>query len=168
MTTEQLIGGMVNAIYEEFGEEYPIRTENSEQGFQGPCFYVRCVTPAKNLYFWRRYRRTWLMNICYFPRESEVSSPSEPNAEMNDAAERLFDCLEIFQVGDRLVRTTDKQTAVSDGVLVMSARVQADEIRTAPETVMMETQKTELEVEGWRSEKERPKWTPRSASPVLS
>lgn len=54
MTTEQLIDGMVNAIYEEFGEEYPIRTENNEQGFHEPCFYVRCVTPAKNLYFWKR------------------------------------------------------------------------------------------------------------------
>lgn len=145
MTTEQLIDGMVNAIYEEFGEEYSIRTENNEQGFRGPCFYVRCVTPTKNLYFWKKYRRTWLCNVCFFPNETEISEITEPNAEMNDAAERLFDCLEMFPAGGRMVRSLGKQTAVSDGVLVMSFHIQSDEIRSDP-TVMMETHETEVEV----------------------
>lgn len=145
MTTEQLITGIVGAIYGEFGGDYPIRTENNEQGFDSPCFYVKCVRPSKNRYFWRRFYRTWLISVYYFPHEKEMGSAYEPNQECNEVAERLFDCLDMFKVGEAFVDSKDKETTMSDGVLVMTFNIHTYEIQ-ADSTEAMQTQKTTMEV----------------------
>ncbi len=145
MTTEQLITGVVGAIYEEFGEEYPIRTENNEQGLEGPCFYVKCVRPSANRYFWRRYYRTWLINVCYFPQEKTLDDAYEPNRECNEVSERLFNCLDIFKAGESYIDSKDKEATVSDGVLVMTFNVHTYETK-ADSTEAMQTQKTTMEV----------------------
>ncbi len=145
MTTEQLITGVVGAIYEEFGERYPIRTENNEQGFEGPCFYVKCVRPSVGRYFWRRYYRTWLISVYYFPNEKVLGEAYEPNRECNEVSERLFACLDVFKVGDGYIDARDKEATINDGVLVMTFNVHAYEVR-AQETEAMQTQKTTMEV----------------------
>lgn len=146
MTTEQLIDGIVGAISEEFGTSYPIRTENNEQGFTEPCFYVRCIQPTQNRFFWRRFLRTWQMAVYYFPKERAIAEPYEPNTERNEVTERLFDCLEMFSVGGTTVMTTDKSATESDGVLVMTFNVKMYVTRE-DDTELMQTQKTDLEAE---------------------
>ncbi len=144
MTTEKLIDGIVGAIAEEFGAGYPIRTENNEQGFDGPCFYVRCVQPWKRRFFWRRYYREWLMAVHFFPGERAVDGAYEPNLEMNNASERLFDCLETFDTEDGPVRIKDASMTVSDDVLVMSLTVEVYETRDEAYD-LMQTQTTIME-----------------------
>lgn len=146
MTTEQLIDGIVGAISKEFGTSYPIRTENNEQGFAGPCFYVKCIQPAKNRFFWRRFLRTWQMSVCYFPKERTAAEAYEPNVESNETAERLFDCLEMFPVGNTQVMTTGKEATESDGVLVMTFNVEMY-VTKEDDTELMQTQTTNLEVD---------------------
>ena len=146
MTTEQLIDGIVGAISEEFGASYPIRTENNEQGFTGPCFYVKCIRPVKNRFFWRRFLRTWQMSVYYFPKERTAAEAYEPNVECNEVAERLFDCLEMFPVGEAQVMTTDKETTESDGVLVMTFNVEMY-VTKENDAELMQTQTTNLEVD---------------------
>ncbi len=146
MTTEQLIDGIVGAILEEFGASYPIRTENNEQGFKGPCFYVKCIRPVKNRFFWKRYHRTWQMAVYYFPRERTISEAYEPNVERNEVAERLFDCLDMFPVGESKVMPTDKETTESDGVLVMTFNVEMY-VTKEDDAELMQSQTTTLEVE---------------------
>lgn len=142
MTTEKLIDGIVNAIV---GEGYPVRTENNEQGLNGPCFYVRCVQPWKRRYFWRRYYREWLMSVHYFPGERTVDGAYESNLEMNEMSEHLFDRLETFDTEEGPVRTKDASMTVSDGVLVMTFTVEVYE--TKDEDVdLMQTQTTIMEV----------------------
>ncbi len=146
MTTEQLIDGIVGAIHEEFGASYPIRTENNEQGFTGPCFYVKCIRPVCNRFFWRRYLRTWQMAVYYFPKEHEIAEAYEPNIERNEVAERLFECLEMFPVGDAKVMTTDKEATESDGVLVLTFNVEMY-VTKADDAELMQTQQTNMEAD---------------------
>lgn len=146
MTTEQLIDGVVGAISEEFGTDYPIRTENNEQGFNGPCFYVKCIRPTQNRFFWRRFLRTWQMAVYYFPAERILAGDYEPNTERNEVAERLFECLEMFPVGDARVMTTGKEATESDGALVMTFNVEMY-VTKADNTELMRTQTTNLEAE---------------------
>lgn len=146
MTTEQLIDGVVGAISEEFGTGYPIRTENNEQGFNGPCFYVKCIRPTQNRFFWRRFLRTWQMAVYYFPEERKPAGDYEPNTERNEVAERLLGCLEMFPVGSAQVMTTDKEATESDGVLVMTFNVEMY-VTKADNTELMQTQTTNLEAE---------------------
>lgn len=119
MTTEQLIDGVVGAIYKEFGESYPIYTENNEQGMDEPCFLVTAINPQKNRFLGRRYRRTVTLNVNYFPTSpAKVTDESAARKEMNDAAERLFDCLEIITANGHKIKGFNQGYTVSDGVLV--------------------------------------------------
>lgn len=76
MTTEQLIDGVVNAIFQEFGETTRIYTEQIEQGLDAPCFLVLAINPQKNRFLGRRYHRTCTINIIYFPG-SQLASQME-------------------------------------------------------------------------------------------
>lgn len=112
----KIIDAVSISINSEFGDGYDIYTENIEQGLKEPCFSVFCLNPTNELFLNKRYFRTNLFCIQYFP------SSDEPKNECNAVLERLYGCLELITIvvdavtGD-LTRGTKMKGEIVDGVL---------------------------------------------------
>ncbi len=91
-----IISGMTNGIYQEFGSGYKIYTENIEQGLVEPCFFIALVESDQARIIGNRYMLTALFDVHYFP------STKVKNKEMHDVANRLHGVLEriTFLDGD--------------------------------------------------------------------
>lgn len=112
---------MINSIIEaisvalgnEFGDGYEIHMEEIEQGLEEPCFFIFCLNPTNNLFLGKRYFRTNLFCIQYFP------ASKEKQRECNGVAERMYECLEYITIygEDTPIRGTKVEHEVVDGVL---------------------------------------------------
>lgn len=100
------------AINEEFGDDYTIYTERVEQGLKEPCFFVRCIKPTSRVYLGLRYFKTHQMCIQYFPVDK-----NQQQEECSIVSERLFDCLEYLTADGDLIRGTEMNAELLDGVL---------------------------------------------------
>lgn len=111
---------MINAIIEsisialsaEFGDRYEISRESKRQNLREPCFFIQCLNPTGELFFWKRYFRKNQFCIQYF-LEDELHG----NRECYAVAERLFSCLEYLDVGGDPVMGTKMKYEVADGIL---------------------------------------------------
>lgn len=104
----EIIDGISEAIYEDFGDGYNIYTEEVEQGLEKPCFSIVCVKPTSNLYRGRRHQIVNLFCIYYF------SSTSDTTAESMAVVDRLYDCLEYIKVDGDLTRGTNMRAEVAE------------------------------------------------------
>jgi hypothetical protein len=105
--------GLAAKINEVFGEDYRIYTEEIEEELQKPSFFLLFLTPKQKQVIGKRYFKTYPMVIRYLP------STVNKNEEMNAVADRLYDALEYISVGDSLLRGTNINHEVIDGVLRM-------------------------------------------------
>lgn len=92
-------------------------TEDVQQGFSEPCFFISLITVSTAPDMNNRYRRNYLMNIKYFPSVSNNS-----NQEMEAVEEKLYQVLEYIEVDGDLVRGFDMSAEKVDGVLVYTIR----------------------------------------------
>lgn len=108
----KIVDGISKAINVEFGDEYEIYTESTEQGLKEPCFSIICINPANSLFRQNRYFRKNQFCIHYFP-----STESEKE-ECQEVTERLYDCLEYIEI-DKETKTmgTDMYAEYPDGIL---------------------------------------------------
>lgn len=111
ITVRNITDGIVQALFDGFGEGYTFYTDDVQQNLTAPAFLIVCVEPKTEQVIGARYRREHLFNIVYFP-ENENSS-----AEIYDVQERLFPALEYITVDGDLVRGTGCEMRVIDGVL---------------------------------------------------
>lgn len=111
ITVRNITDGIVQALFDEFGEGYTFYTDDVEQNLKAPAFLIVCVEPKTEQVIGDRYRREHLFNIVYFPERDNS------NAEVYDVQERLFPALEYITVDGDLVRGTGCETRVIDGVL---------------------------------------------------
>lgn len=107
----KIIDGISVAINSEFGDPYEIYTESVEQGLNEPCFSILCLNPMINQTLGKRYFRTNMFCIHYFPGSDEKKS------ECHAVIERLMDALEIIKVDGDLCRGTKMHGEVVDNVL---------------------------------------------------
>lgn len=107
----KIIDAISISINSEFGDAYEIYTESIEQGLKEPCFSIFCLNPTSRLFVDKRYFRTNQFGIQYFP------STDEPKAECNSVLERLYECLELINIIDDLIRGTSMKGETVDGVL---------------------------------------------------
>lgn len=110
----KIIDAISISINSEFGDGYEIYTESLEQGLNEPCFSVFCLNPTNELFLNKRYFRTNMFCIQYFP------SMEEKNVECNTVFERLYTCLELITVDEttgHLTRGTRMKGEIVDGVL---------------------------------------------------
>lgn len=111
---------MINSIIEsisitlnaEFGDKYKIHREEKRQGLKEPCFFIQCLNPTEELFFWKRYFRQNQFCIQYFPEDKQ-----HKKQECHAVAERLFSCLEYLDVGGDPVMGTKMRYEVADGIL---------------------------------------------------
>ena len=108
-----IIEAISAALQDEFGDEYEVRMEELEQGPEKPCFFISCRNPASERFPGNRYFRTNPFCIRYVP----VSA--EKQRECNQAAERMYQCLEYVMITgeDKPIMGTKMNYEVIDGVL---------------------------------------------------
>ena len=100
------------ALDAEFGDGYEIYIEEISQDMGGHAFFIQCLNPTEELFFWKRYFRKNQFCIQYFP-ENKLHGKEECYA----VGERLFSCLEYLDVGGDLVMGTKRKYEVVDGIL---------------------------------------------------
>ena len=96
MTTE-VVNGVIAAIKTAF-PSVDVFDEPVDQGIVEPSFVVRCVRPGQEQFLGRRYRKTHLIEIVYFPPAGERFT------NCNAVSEQLFDALEVIQAGNDPIR----------------------------------------------------------------
>lgn len=111
ITVRNITDGIVQALFDEFGENYTFYTEDIEQNLAAPAFFAACIEPKAEQVIGRRYCRENLFNIVYFPKDENS------NSEIYDIQERLFGALEYICVDGDLIRGTGCEMRVIDGVL---------------------------------------------------
>jgi len=111
ITINSLITSLFIKLSQEFDDHINIYSENVEQGFDKPCFFIASVNSSNKNLLGKRYLRKNSFDIKYFP---EV----ENNNEMQEIASTLYDVLEILTLenGDK-IRGTKMNHKVLDGVL---------------------------------------------------
>ena len=105
-----IISGISTKLDGAFG--YEIYDEEIKQGLQEPCFFIKCLNPTNNLFLGKRYFRKNEFVIQYFPKSEHKS-----NAECHGIAEELMQRLEFIPVLDAVIRGTEMNYEVVDGVL---------------------------------------------------
>ncbi len=108
----KIVDGICEALFQKFDSGYEIYTEEIRQGLKKPCFSVVLISPTTSQFFGKRYYKTNLFCIHYFPK-----SQTTANAECFDVVERLTDCLEYITVDGDLIRGTEMHSEIIDGVL---------------------------------------------------
>ena len=100
---EGVIAGIINSIKSEFGAGYRVYDEIPEQGLTEPCFYVKFVTPTTTRAVGRRFKKSYVFNITYFPKDT-----INPNTECIKVEERLTAALQDI-VADKVVVHADAE-----------------------------------------------------------
>lgn len=113
MMINDIIKAISIALHNEFGDEYEIYGEEIRQGLKEPCFFISSVNPTNTVFLQQRYFRQNPFVVQYFP------TPGHEQAESNDVAERLMDCLEYITVPgeNQPIRGTEQHFERKDGVL---------------------------------------------------
>lgn len=108
----EIIKGISKKLYETFGSEYKIYTENIPQGFKTPCFSVRHMQTFNSKKLANRYLRENFFDVMFFP-----SKGNKQRYEINEVQEKLFLSLEEIFVLDNLVRGVKMSPEIVDDVL---------------------------------------------------
>ena len=89
-----IISGITNGIYDEFGSDYKIYTEDVEQGLDEPCFFIAVLDAKQVRIIGNRYMLTAAVDVHYFP------STKAKNKEMQDVGQRLYQVLQRITLLD--------------------------------------------------------------------
>lgn len=143
MTIQNIIDGIAEALFQEFGSNYEIYTTKVEQGLNEPCFLVRCLNPTKNRSIGVRHLRTNQFAVQYFPADH-----SDPVGECYFALERLFDCLRDVVVLGKPVHGADLNGEIVDGVLTFTVNYDAFVFEQIESEPVMNTVNTWTEAKG--------------------
>ncbi len=108
-----IVQGIADALVEEFGEDTVIYTDEKEQGFKEPCFFISNLSASKEQVVGNRYFRDYSFIVHYFPEKNS-------SEERNDVLERLQWSLENIYIGESkdMIRGTKMKSENSDGVLL--------------------------------------------------
>lgn len=107
---DDVITGISNALYEEFG--YENHREIIKQGLEEPCFFISCIKSSNGKYPGKRYKRDNSFVIQYFPESKDSLAE-----ECHNVAERMYRCLEIIKASGQLLHGQDMNYQVTDGIL---------------------------------------------------
>jgi hypothetical protein len=143
ITLNKIIDGICEALNTEFGDAYEIYTEDVQQNLTEPCFTVVLVKPSTKQFLGKRYYRTNLFCIHYFPQ-----SKDNAKSESFDVQERLMDCLEYITVDGDVTRGTQMNGEMNDGVLSFFANYDMFVVKEVEGEPEMETLEHETSVKG--------------------
>ena len=136
----KIITGISQKLFETFGLDYKIYTENVEQFLNPPCFYVELLQSNMQQIVSRRYRLENLFDIHFFTNENE------PKNDFRRVADILYDALEYISVESDLVRGLGMHYEIVDDVLHFFVSYNLILIKTLEPEEKMETLKTRGEI----------------------
>ena len=134
-----VITGITDAIYSEFGDDYEIHKERVEQGLIEPCFFVMLVNPTNERFLSNRRYLTNKFSIQYFP------STSTPKTECAEVFERLVIALDRIKVSNDLLNGTEFEMNITDDVMTVFVNYNLFTV-TTDDTETMLTLETESQV----------------------
>ncbi len=116
MIIKSIIDAMSQAIYNEFGEDYCIYTENVKQGLITPCFFIFCKSTSEEEKLMAgvsegRLLRSQVMQVYYLPLSEDYKG------EYNDVTDRLYEVLNYITTDEGLIRGTDMKSEVKKNTL---------------------------------------------------
>lgn len=103
------------AIQQALDNAYPnieIYSENIEQGFEVPCFFVKLISSNQDKQLNNRYKQSLLFDVHYFSDKEE-----DLNKDCLDVADNLYKVLEYVVVNGHKYRSLKMNHKVVDGVL---------------------------------------------------
>lgn len=106
-----MIEAIALKLEQDFGSAVAVYKESIEQGMTEPCFFVSLNSFSQKQITGKRYYREQRFTIKYVPRTVNK------NAEICDAADRLYDTLESVTMGSDLFRGSKMNCEVIDGTL---------------------------------------------------
>ncbi|MGL5642336.1 MAG: phage tail terminator family protein [Paraclostridium sp.] len=136
----KIIDGISIKINELFGDDYYIYSEEIEQGFKEPCFFISLLKPSSTPRLGTRTYREYNFDIHYFPKIS-----NEKNYDMYDTNEKLIDGidevdgLEYISVDGGLIRGSKIHSEIIDNVLHFFIKYSLFVIKEDVETEKMES-----------------------------
>lgn len=137
----EIVNGISNALYSEFGQKYRIYKERIGQGLKEPCFSILCISPTIKKGLGNRYEKNNSFCIHYFAESKNFRS------ECMEVFERMADCLEYISVSGDLVRGLNirAEEITEDGIMHVFVDYNIPVIKVVEQT-KMETlrQKTEV------------------------
>jgi len=110
--TNNIVDAISVQLFEIFGAEYAIYTENVEQDLQEPCFFIDVVDARREKIIGQRYYSNNTFDICYFSNEEERKK------DFRNVGDALMDEMEYISLanGD-LLHATNMRCEVIDDVL---------------------------------------------------
>lgn len=136
----KIITGISQKLFETFGLDYKIYTENVEQFLNPPCFYVELLQSSMQQIVSRRYRLENLFDIHFFTNENE------PKNDFRRVADILYDALEYISVDNDLVRGLNMHYEIVDDVLHFLLNYNMNVQKEITPTDKMETLQTRSEL----------------------
>lgn len=137
----EIVNGISNALYSEFGQKYRIYKEFIEQGLKEPCFSILCISPSIKKGLGNRYEKNNNFCIHYFAESKNFRT------ECMEVFERMVNCLEYITVSGDLVRGLNirAEEITEDGIMHVFVDYNIPVIKVVEQT-KMETlrQKTEV------------------------
>ncbi|MBS6510124.1 MAG: hypothetical protein KH334_00305 [Clostridiales bacterium] len=109
---------IVDALSVKLRELFPdvkIYSENIEQGFTAPCFYISVILHTKTPYIGKRAKHTYTFGLQYFPKHG--------NSELGEAEDILADLGDIRLANGNLLHTTCGDIERVDGALICPCAV---------------------------------------------
>ena len=135
------------AIDEKFNTEeepaYEIYTNNVNQGLSKACFSIKLVNTELQKKLGNRYFRVNQFCVYYFP-----SADDEVQEECFEVQEQLEDALEYITADDDLIRGTEMNGQIVDGVLVFLVNYDFYVKKVADTEIYMETVSNATDVKG--------------------
>lgn len=115
MTNTICLNDILDAISirlnEVFGKTYTIYTNNIEQGFSTPCFFIKILPESRSKKLGNRYYNETSFVIHVFLENATVE-------ELNDISETLYQTLEVITlVSGDMIRGNNMKKEINDDVL---------------------------------------------------
>ena len=108
----EITSAIGRTIVSEFGPGYTVYDEEVKQGLLIPCFFIGCDDPSERQFFGSRYFLENRFCIRFFPADDNGK-----NRECEQAARRLFSCLEWLDVDGQVIMGRKMSYTLKDGVL---------------------------------------------------
>jgi len=136
------VNDVINAVSGQLAEHFPNMPrygEEIKQGLNAPCFFIKLLSGSQTREVGRRYYRTQMMDIHYFPNPAK-----DQNEDAWDMAERLNDILEYIPFGSGVFRGSRMRGEIVDGVLHFFVNYDFHVMRPKPETPTIQSIKQEV------------------------
>jgi len=128
LTKNNIIDAVTKKIHEIFGDEYNIEVGDVKQGFETPCFFVKCIDSKEQHYRGKRYKKDLNFNIIGF-------SANELLKELYEMSDKLYELEYIRLDNGDLLRCINKNDRIEDNVLQFFFDIKCFVYKKSPEII---------------------------------